>query len=86
MRELVRTDRFKKLYRKLPEAIRKKVKRQLRALAEDVGHPSLHTKRIKGREDIWEARVDIHHRMTFHMTGDRVTLRAVGPHDVLKNA
>ena len=86
MRELVRTDRFKKLYLKLPEAIRKKAKRQLRALAEDVRHPSLHAKRIQGREDIWEARVDIHHRMTFHLTRERVILRAVGPHDVLKRA
>ena len=86
MRALVRTDRFRKLYQKLPEAIRKKVKRQLRALAKDVRHPSLHAKRIRGREDIWEARVDIHHRMTFHMTGDHIILRAVGPHDVLKRA
>jgi mRNA-degrading endonuclease RelE of RelBE toxin-antitoxin system len=86
MKVFVRTDRFKKLCRRLPAAIQTKVKRQLRALAEDVSHPSLHTKRIKGRQNVWEARVDIHHRMTFHIDGDRVILRAVGPHDVLKRA
>jgi len=42
MRELKRTDRFKKLYKKLPTSIKKKVKRQLRFLAEDIRHPSLY--------------------------------------------
>ena len=84
MRELERTDRFKKLYKRLPGSIRKKVKRQLEFLAEDVRHPSLYAKKMRGRGGIWEARVDFHHRLTFRMTGDRIILRAVGPHDLLK--
>jgi mRNA-degrading endonuclease RelE of RelBE toxin-antitoxin system len=84
MRELARTDRFKKLYRKLPESIKKKVKRQLGFLAEDTRHRSLYAKKMSGREGIWEARVDFRHRMTFQIAGDRIILRAVGPHDLLK--
>jgi len=46
----------------------------------------LHTKKIKGKEDIWEVRVDIHYRMTFEIIGDTIYLRVVGNHDdVLKN-
>jgi hypothetical protein len=30
-------------------------------LAADIRHPSLYAKRIRGREGIWEARVDVHH-------------------------
>jgi hypothetical protein len=48
--------------------------------------PSPHTKEIKGKEGIWEARVDIHNRMTFEIIGDTIYLRVVGNHDdVLKN-
>ena len=84
MRELERTDRFKKLYKRLPTSIKKKVKRQLKFLAEDIRHPSLYAKKIRGRETIWEARVDIHHRMTFQIVDGRIILRGIGPHDVLK--
>jgi mRNA-degrading endonuclease RelE of RelBE toxin-antitoxin system len=84
MRELARTDRFKKLYERLPTSIKKKVKRQMRFLAEDIRHPSLYAKKMSGREGVWEARVDVHHRMTFQIVGDRIILRAVGPHDLLK--
>ena len=84
MRAFVRTHRFKKLYRKLPSAIQKKVKRQLGHLAEGMWHPSLHAKKIQGREDVWEARVDLHHRMTFQIEDNQIILRGVGPHDLLK--
>ena len=84
MRSLDRTNRFKKLYQKLPAAIKMKVRRQLRYLAEDIRHPSLCAKKIKGTAGIWEARVDYRHRMTFRILDSRVVLRGVGPHDMLK--
>jgi Txe/YoeB family toxin of Txe-Axe toxin-antitoxin module len=41
---------------------------------------------MKGREGIWEARVDYHHRLTFEIDEDTIFLRVVGNHDVvLKN-
>jgi hypothetical protein len=49
-------------------------------------HPSLRIKKIKGREGIWEIRVDYHHRLTFEIADDTIFLRVVGNHDVvLKN-
>jgi len=79
-------ERFRKSYRKLPLEIQKKIERQLAALCEDMYHPSLHTKKIKGREGIWETRVDLHYRITFEFIDNMIMLRNVGNHDeVLKN-
>jgi hypothetical protein len=55
-------------------------------LSENIHHSSLRAKKIKGREGIWEARVDYHHRFTFEIIKDTIFLRVVGNHDVvLKN-
>jgi mRNA-degrading endonuclease RelE of RelBE toxin-antitoxin system len=85
MRHLERTERFRKLFKRLPVTLRKKVIRQLRVLAGDIRQPSLNAKKMRGRQGIWEARIDYRHRVTFQIVGDRIVLRAVGPHDVLKN-
>ena len=78
--------RFGRAYRELPAAIQKKTDRQIRILSEDMMHPSLHAKKIKGKEAIWEARVDIRYRLTFENVGDTLFLRVVGNHDeVLKS-
>lgn len=77
---------FKRTYRRLPVNIQKRVNKQLVLLIANLHHPSLHTKKIKGREGIWEMRVDIHHRLTFELIDDTIFLRVVGNHDdVLKN-
>jgi len=55
-------------------------------LLEDMRQLSLHTKKIKGKTDIWEARIDFHYRLTFEIVEDTLFLRVVGNHDeVLKN-
>ncbi|MBN1664692.1 MAG: hypothetical protein JW943_13925 [Deltaproteobacteria bacterium] len=77
---------FQKRYHKLPAAIQDKVDRQIEQLSTNFKHPSLHTKKIKGREDIWEVRVDDFYRLTFEIVEDTIFLRIVGNHDdVLKN-
>jgi len=70
--------RFKKAYSTLPANIQLKVDRQLKILLEDMRHPSLHTKKIKGETDIWEARIDFHYRLTFEIIEDTIFLRVVG--------
>jgi len=78
--------RFKKAYRTLPHSVQVKIDRQLKMLLDDMRHPSLHTKKIKGRRGIWEARVDLHYRLTFEIIEDTLFLRVVGNHDeVIKN-
>jgi mRNA-degrading endonuclease RelE of RelBE toxin-antitoxin system len=76
---------FQKAYRKLPAGVQERVDKQIELLAGDFRHPSLHTKKIKGREGIWEVRVDDFHRLTFEIVADTIFLRVVGNHDdVLK--
>ena len=79
-------ERFHKSYRHLPQSIQRKVDKQLNLLVANFRHPSLQVKRIKGASGVWEARVDLHYRMTFETAGDAVFLRVVGNHDdVLRN-
>ena len=77
--------RFERSYRELPENIKKKTDKQLSLLTDNFSHPSLHTKKIKGRESIWEARIDLHYRLTFEIIEETIFLRVAGHHDeVLK--
>ena len=78
---LVWTDKFKRNYQKLPTKIRKKFAKQLNFLVTNFRHPSLRVKKMKGRENVWEARVDRSYRFTFHKENSDIILRTVGPHD-----
>jgi len=81
-----RTKRFKRAFLKLPEFIRKKVKRTLALLDQDFHHPGLRAKRLSGHRDIFYARVDRDPRITYERRGDVLILRNVGRHDeTLKN-
>ena len=76
------TDRFIELYSSLPPSIRKKIDRQIRLLSNDPRHPSLQTKVIQGTNGIYEARVDLHYRLTYErLPGDILLLRVVARHD-----
>ena len=80
------SERFVKAYERLPKRTRAKVQKALRLLDADFRHPGLRAKRVKGTVDIYEARVDYHHRMTYQRRGDLLIMRNVGPHnDVLDN-
>jgi mRNA-degrading endonuclease RelE of RelBE toxin-antitoxin system len=70
-----------KEWHKLPLSIRKKAEKQTRFLVDDMFYPSLRTKKVSGREGLWEARIDYHYRMTFQKVNDTIIIRALGPHD-----
>jgi len=54
-------------------------------MEENPGYPGLRVKKLKGTNDIWEARVSKRLRITFNMTVDTITILNVGEHDkVLK--
>ena len=77
--------RFHRSYQQLHHLIQSKVDKQLRFLAVDLHYPSLQVKRVQGTKDIWEARIDLHYRMTFEIQEETIYLRVVGHHDdVLK--
>jgi addiction module RelE/StbE family toxin len=83
MREVVFTPRFDKLFRKLPKRIREETYEKLALLTNDLAHPSLRAKRMQGA-DIWEISITMNYRLTFEVDGERVILRRIGTHDVLR--
>ncbi len=84
--EIRTTSAFEKGYRNLPEEIKRRVNKQFSFLLENPRHPSLRVKKLKSKEDVWEARVTRDYRFTFQMMGDICILRRIGKHDeVLRN-
>jgi mRNA-degrading endonuclease YafQ of YafQ-DinJ toxin-antitoxin module len=81
-----RTKTFDKTFIKLPERIQIKAEKAIKLLIKDFFHPSLHTKKMSGQKDIWEARADYKYRFTFTLENDTIILRVIGNHDeVLRN-
>ncbi len=81
---ILRSEPFLKQYIKLSPDIRKKVDRTILYLAQNSKHPSLHAKKMVHEAEIWEARVDIHYRVTFQRNGEVILLRRVGTHEIYK--
>jgi mRNA-degrading endonuclease YafQ of YafQ-DinJ toxin-antitoxin module len=48
-------------------------------------HPSLRIKKIKGTRDIWEMSVSMNYCLTFQIDQERITLRRIGTHDILRD-
>lgn len=78
---LVRTERFKKAYHRLPLEIQQRAKEKLLLLESNSRHPSLQVKKIQGISNVYEARISLNYRMTFQISGNEMILRNIGPHD-----
>ncbi len=84
--QFARTERFKRAYQHLTAQEQERLKKALTLMAENLRHPSLQVKKIKGTARVWEARVSLSCRMTFEFDGETIILRNVGEHDAtLKN-
>lgn len=81
---IIRTDPFKKDFKKLPKEIKRKTEQSLRFLAENIHHPSLRVRKMEGVRDIWEASVTMQYRFTFEIQEDAYLLRRIGTHAILK--
>ena len=78
--------KFVRAYDRLPLLVQKRVDRVLRLLDENWRHPGLRARRLSGHRDIFYARVDREHRITYERREDVLVLRNVGRHDeTLKN-
>lgn len=75
---------FDRPFRRLPKELRLKAYEKLALLFEDSSHPSLRVKRMKGTAAIWELSVTMNCRITFGVEDERVLLRRIGTHDVLR--
>jgi len=87
-----RTARFKKAIKTLPKTIRAKIPKAFQLFQNNPQHPSLGVKKLKGRENLWEGRIDDFYRFTFEYqedpkTGETVCVfRNVGRHDIIDHA
>lgn len=77
--------RFERDYKKFSPADKEKVNKALLKMEKDLHYPSLFVKKIKGTENIWEARASDSLRITFSLKGNAIYLRTAGQHDILKN-
>lgn len=70
----------------LPKDLKKALKNKLEIMLQNPRHPSLRTKKVQGREGIFEASVTMSIRITWEYTEDGIFLRNIGDHDTtLKN-
>ena len=83
---LVRTDRFKHDYQRLPKHIQKQTDRKLRYLVADTTHPSLRIKRVRRFEDVFEGSITRDYRFLFQITSGGYILLRIGSHDILDRA
>jgi len=75
---------FKKQYQNLPPVIKKRVDEKLKLLLSNFPPPSLQIKKMKGYEDIWEAKISRSYRFTFQIKNDAYILRKIGKHEILR--
>ena len=74
-------------FSRLPRQRQQRVSKALELLSANPRHPSLHFKKIQGRERFWEVRVTKSYRIVLEqVSGEDFSLRSVGTHDVLKKA
>ncbi|MBU4483261.1 MAG: hypothetical protein L6305_02980 [Actinomycetia bacterium] len=79
--EIYFSERFKKDYKLFSDDIKKTIKAKLKILSENPYHPSLRTKKIKGKEDIFETSINMGIRMTWNYYEGKILLRAIGEHN-----
>jgi len=77
----VLTGRFRRAYRALSDEEQERVQKALRMMSEELRHPGLRVKRVRGTHGVWEARASRALRLTFEVDGDKIVLRNVGGHD-----
>ena len=77
---------FKKRSERKTAALQKKMWEQIERLCDDPQYPSLRVKKVRGtgRAEIWEASIDMAHRITFEYNVDcsGIILRNCNGHEV----
>lgn len=79
--KVARTARFKKAWERLAKGEKALARKAIGNLVGDIRYPALRVKKIKGTENIWEARVSYSLRMTFQIEGNAIILRNIGRHN-----
>ncbi len=81
MVRIARAESFRKAWKQLTEEQKALARKAIENLIRDMRYPALRVKKIKGTENIWEARVSRSLRMTFQIEAYTIVLRNIGQHD-----
>ena len=84
--KFLRTNHFKRDYKKLPPAIQELTDKKLRLLAQNLSHPSLRVKKVQGLGDIFEGSITMDYRLLFQITSEGYVLLRIGKHNILEKA
>lgn len=79
--KIARTARFKKAWEQLTKEEKTVAKKAIINLTMDIQYPSLRVKKIKGTDNVWEARASYSLRITFQIESDTIVLRNIEHHD-----
>lgn len=82
--ELVLAEKFKKDYKKLAPLIQRQTDEKLEFFAEKPFHPSFRVKKMKGRQGIYEASINMQYRFLFQIDNFICILLRIGKHDILE--
>lgn len=74
------TNKAEKQFKKLPQTLKNKARKQFHFLLDNYHHPSLHTRKMSG-VPYFEARIDRQNRFTFTATEKDILILSIGPHD-----
>ena len=78
--KIVLTDLVIEALKDAPLPVQKAFDKQLRFLANNLQHPSLHAKKYDETKDRWQARVNKNWRFYFKIVGDTYVITDVVPH------
>lgn len=67
-------------YKTLSPSLQKKADKQFEYLMDDIRHPSLHAKKYKGHDDLWQARIDKDWRFYFFIVSPHYIIVSVIKH------
>lgn len=77
------TKSFQKRFKKKTPEMQTAIQKCFSRLGDDPQHPSLRVRKMKGRDGVWEARVDRKNRVTFHWEKGTICMRNHCNHDIL---
>jgi mRNA-degrading endonuclease RelE of RelBE toxin-antitoxin system len=78
--KIIYTPHFKRNYKSLNKEVKKKLKKQINFLLNNLRHPSLRSKKYDEKRRIWQARVNGNYRFYFLIKGDTYILLEIKPH------
>ena len=77
------TRRFERAFKRKPADLRQALAEAIERLQADPSYPSLRVKKVRGISDVWEASIDMKHRLTFEYGPDGIILRNCNGHEAL---